>query len=153
MPTYIQLKSEGAIYGYTIYKTSEVKQVLKEIENKCNSKEEFNYIKRLAGFKNDFLVFLDDIYDFMVYMKKFNEIYNRSECTEYLNTLNKGVLSGQTQTVAYLFNRCSIFRKALESIDKLVEFNDMLNKYCLVRDNKGYVFVERKKTKEKVLLC
>jgi hypothetical protein len=142
---HIQLKTKGAIYNYTIYKFNEVQQILEEINKKCNNSNEFNYIKKLAGFKKDYLVFLDDLYNFMVEMEKFNEVFNRPESTQYIDISNKGVLSGQVQTIAKLFNRSTIFRKALDSINMLVEYNNMLDEYSLVKNKKEYIFIEKTK--------
>lgn len=143
---HIQLKAKGAIYSYTVYKSSEVQQILEEINKKCNNSNEFNYIKKLAGFKKDYLVFLDDLYNFMVEMEKFNEVFNRPENTQYIDISNKGVLSGQVQTIAKLFNRGTIFKKALDSINMLVEYNNMLDEYSLIKNEKGYIFIEKTKT-------
>lgn len=141
--TSILLKSEYALYCYTIYTSEEVKQLLEEIKQKCNDNNKFNYIKKLAGFKSEYLSFLDDIYEFMLDMKRMNETFNRSGCTKYITISNKGVLAGQVLTVAKLFNRTLIFSKALESINKLIEYNNMLDECELIKDGDGYIFYRK----------
>lgn len=139
--THIQLKSDGGLHCYTVYTSAEVKQILDEIKKKCGNNDKFNYIKRLAGFKNEYLVFLDDIYNFMFEVKHMNDIFTRPASSEYIAISNKGVLSGQVQTVAKLFNRTTVFYKAIDSIMKLEKYNEMLNRCKLVKDGNKYIFV------------
>jgi len=138
---HIQLKSDGGLHCYTVYTSAEVEQILEEIKKKCNDNSKFNYIKKLAGFKNEYLAFLDDIYNFMLEVKQMNELFSRPVCSEYMEISHKGVLSGQVQTVAKLFNRTTIFSKALDSINMLIKYNNMLDECELVKDGSKYIFV------------
>lgn len=138
----VNLECTGAIYSYSVYNQNDIENLLAELEQKCNNTKAFNYLKKMAGWKKDYLVFADSIYNYMNEMQKMNDLY-KGGSTEYIKNGNQYFRSGQCQAVKHLFHRNTIFSKAMESVRRLKEFNNTLKFHNLIQDGNKFYFVEK----------